>query len=291
MVTINHFNKDVAAHKKMIYKNLCANVIRNENIITTQAKARQAQPHIERFLGKALAESKQLARSTTTTTTTTTSSSNNNPGEKLLQIKAFDYLQPPDKQDVGLKVIRELTQRYANRDHGFTRIIKLEPRLGEDKAPMCVLELVDSKYEIKLWFTAKAVAKLELQNIPLDDITELNVKKLTSGRPDGEQVFRNAVETCKKEFFKNGIEEKEVGGGGGEERDGTDSATATTTIDDEKLRKSLESLPNMERHTGELKGKLLVSKKYKTKPRRTPGATEAQLGSSNIPQSPFLRST
>lgn len=70
----------------------------------------------------------------------------------------------------------------------------------EDKAPMCVLELVDSKYEIKLWFTAKAVAKLELQNIPLDDITELNVKKLTSGRPDGEQVFRDAVETCKRNF-------------------------------------------------------------------------------------------
>ncbi|CCG24874.1 Mrpl8 mitochondrial 60S ribosomal protein subunit [Candida orthopsilosis Co 90-125] len=253
MVTINHFNKDVATHKKMIYKNLCANVIRNENIITTQAKARQAQPHIERFLGKALAESKNITNST-------------NPAEKLLKIKAFGYLQPPDKQDVGLKVIRELTNRYKNRDHGFTRIIKLEPRLGEDKAPMCVLELVDSKYEIKLWFTAKAVAKLELQNIPLDDITELNVKKLTSSRPDGEQVFRDAVETCKKEFFKHGVETEE-------------------DVVDEKLKKSLESLPNMERHTGELKGKLLVSKKYKTKPRRTPTQQE-----SVIPPSPFLKS-
>lgn len=254
MVTINHFNKDVATHKKMIYKNLCANVIRNENIITTQAKARQAQPHIERFLGKALAESKNITNST-------------NPAEKLLKIKAFDYLQPPDKQDVGLKVIRELTNRYKNRDHGFTRIIKLEPRLGEDKAPMCVLELVDSKYEIKLWFTAKAVAKLELQNIPLDDITELNVKKLTRGRPDGEQVFRDAVETCKKEFFKHGVEIEE------------------DAVVDEKLKKLLESLPNMERHTGELKGKLLVSKKYKTKPRRTPTQQE-----SVIPPSPFLKS-
>lgn len=253
MVTINHFNKDVATHKKMIYKNLCANVIRNENIITTQAKARQAQPHIERFLGKALAESKNITNST-------------NPAEKLLKIKAFGYLQPPDKQDVGLKVIRELTNRYKNRDHGFTRIIKLEPRLGEDKAPMCVLELVDSKYEIKLWFTAKAVAKLELQNIPLDDITELNVKKLTSSRPDGEQVFRDAVETCKKEFFKHGVETEE-------------------DVVDEKLKKLLESLPNMERHTGELKGKLLVSKKYKTKPRRTPTQQE-----SVIPPSPFLKS-
>ena len=266
MVTINHFNKDVATHKKMIYKNLCANVIRNENIITTQAKARQAQPHIERFLGKALAESKAIAAAKATAT----------PGDKLLQIKAFDYLQPPDKQDVGLKVIRELTNRYQNRDHGFTRIIKLEPRLGEDKAPMCVLELVDSKYEIKLWFTAKAVAKLELQNIPLDDITELNVKKLTSGRPDGEQVFRDAVETCKKEFFKHGVEAEAEEG-------------AAAAVVDEKLKRLLESLPNMERHTGELKGKLLVSKKYKTKPRRTTAAQEKQEASV-IPPSPFLKS-
>ncbi|KAI5967408.1 hypothetical protein CANMA_003051 [Candida margitis] len=256
MVTINHFNKDVATHKKMIYKNLCANVIRNENIITTQAKARQAQPHIERFLGKALAESKTVNAP--------------NSGEKLLKIKAFDYLQPPDKQDVGLKVIRELSDRYKNRDHGFTRIIKLEPRLGEDKAPMCVLELVDSKYEIKLWFTAKAVAKLELQNIPLDDITQLNVKKLTSGRPEGEQVFRDAVETCKKEFFKHGVED------------------ADATVD-AKLKQSLESLPNMERHTGDLKGKLLVSKKYKTRPRMSNSDSNTPQ-ESVIPPSPFLKS-
>jgi len=281
MVTINHFNKDVATHKKMIYKNLCANVIRNENIVTTQAKARQAQPHIERFLSKALAESKAIAKTTTATTTATDTNNNNSliSADKLNKIKAFDYLQPPDKQDVGLKIIRELTNRYQDRDHGFTRIIKLEPRLGEDKAPMCVLELVDSKYEIKLWFTAKAVAKLELQNIPLDDITELNVRKLTSGRPDGEQVFRNAVETCKREFFKHGVEKEAAAG---EEK----GATAGTTVD-EKLKKLLESLPNMERHVGELKGKLLVSKKYKTKPRRTNATTPKE---SVVPPSPFLKS-
>ena len=65
---------------------------------------------------------------------------------------------------------------------------------------MSVIELVDSNYEIKLWYTAKTVARLELQGIELDDITELNIKKLTQYRVNGEQVFREAVETCKKNF-------------------------------------------------------------------------------------------
>ncbi|KAI5957125.1 hypothetical protein KGF54_000053 [Candida jiufengensis] len=246
MVTINHFNKNVAAHKESIYKNLCTNLIRHEYIMTTQAKARQAQPHIEKFLGKALSETKELP--------------NLSIGDKLNKIKSLNYLQPSDKQEIGLKLIKDLQKRYINRDHGFTRIIKLEPRLGEDNAPMSIIELVDSKYQFKLWYTAKTVAKLQLQNIPLDDITEINIKKLIQGQENGQQEFDNCVEICKKEFFNNGIVEE---------------------MNDETSQ-SLSSLPNMERHTGDLKDKLLVSKKYKTKPR--PSENE-----SIIPQSPFLK--
>ena len=79
--------------------------------------------------------------------------------------------------ECGLKVLEEIVERYPKRQTGFTRIIKLEPRLGEDKAPMSVIELVDSNYEIKFWYTAKTVARLELQGIELDDLTELNIKK------------------------------------------------------------------------------------------------------------------
>ncbi|KAI3404184.2 hypothetical protein KGF56_003084 [Candida oxycetoniae] len=248
MVTVNNVQKNVAGHKAMIYKNLCANLIRNEYIVTTSSKASKAQPLIEKFLARALKENSKFTE---------------DPKLKLSKMASLEYLQPPDKASVGTKVINELSKRYANRTHGFTRIIKLEPRLGEDKAPMSVLELVDSKYEVKFWYIAKTVARLELQNVPLDDITELNMKKLIANRHNGEQVFRDAVETCKKEFFRI--------------KDDSEPS-------DEKMQKILKNLPNMERHTGSLKGKLLVSKKYNVRPRR-------EMEPVPLPQSPYLKST
>ena len=104
---------------------------------------------------------------------------------------------------------------------------------------------------------------MELQNIAMDDITELNVKKLTEKRINGEERFRDAVETCKVEFFKYN---KEVG-----------------EVEDEAIKENLKNFrANMEYHGGSLKGTLLVSKKHPTIPR------ELKSDPSVIPPSPFL---
>ncbi|KAL6454234.1 mrpl8 54S ribosomal protein L8 [Candida maltosa Xu316] len=232
----------------MIYKNLAANLIRHEYIMTTSSKAKAAQPYIERFLASSVKQQKQLPQDMDLK-------------KQLEKVKALNYLQVPDREECGSKLLRDITKRYPERTHGFTRIIKLEPRLGEDRAPMSVIELVDSNYEIKFWYTARVVARLELQKIPLDDLTELNVKKLTQFRIDGEKTFRDAVETCKQEFFKQ------------------DQETGSVPED---VSTKLTNLPNMEMHEGELKGKLLVSKKYLTKPR-------PQKESVTLPPSPFLK--
>ncbi|KAK6871874.1 Large ribosomal subunit protein bL17m [Candida tropicalis] len=241
--------KNVLSHKKSIYKNLCASLIRHEHIITTSAKAKAAQPYIEKFLADSVRQSKELPESITDLK------------KKVESIKAFDYLQPAERMECGSKVLEEIVERYPKRQTGFTRIIKLEPRLGEDKAPMSVIELVDSNYEIKFWYTAKTVARLELQGIELDDLTELNIKKVTQFRRDGEATFRDAVEVCKKEFFNQ------------------DGETKDMPVD---VQENLANLPNMERHTGKLKGKLLVSKKYNTKPR-------PKKENLSFPPSPFLK--
>ena len=138
-------------------------MIRHEYIVTTSAKAKAAQPYIEKFLANTIKQNKNYEAVT-------------NLEDKLKSIKALSYLQPPDRVECGLKMLDDIINRYPQRTHGFTRVIKLEPRLGDDKAPMSVIELVDSNYEIKLWYTAKTVARLELQGIELDDITELNIK-------------------------------------------------------------------------------------------------------------------
>lgn len=250
MPSLQKFHANVARHVKLMDKNLCANLIRHEYIVTGRTKAKRSQRKIERFLSRAVSENKQMLEK--------------DEEFKLKNNKAFAFLQPPDKQEVGSKVINDLVNRYPKRTHGFTRIIKLEPRLGEDKAPMSVLELVDSEYEIKFWFTAKIVARLELQGLELDDLTKHTVTKLTQYRINGEDKFREAVETAKVEFFKYDPESGEV--------------------TDADMKENLKNLPrNLEYNGGSMSGKLLMSKKFNTIPR--PEAKKVEL-----PKSPFLSS-
>lgn len=247
MPSLQKFHANVARHVKLMNKNLCANLIRHEYIVTGRAKAKRAQSKIESFLSKAIEENKKLMEE----------------GKEVSvqNLKSLSYLQPPDRNEIGSKIIKELSERYPNRTHGFTRIIKLEPRLGEDKAPMSVIELVDSEFEIKFWYTAKIVARLELQGLPLDDLTEYSVKKLTQFRKDGEQKFREAVETTKKEFFKYDPETNEVA--------------------DDDMKNNLRNLPkNLEFYGGSLKGKVVASKKFNTTKRPERKQVE-------IPKSPF----
>lgn len=196
MPALKKFDANVARHVKLMNKNLCANLIRHEYIVTGRTKAKRAQLEIESFLGKALHQNRVLKDEPLAT--------------RYSLVSALNYLQPPDKREVGMKVLGELSERYADRTHGFTRIIKLEPRLGEDKAPMSVLELVDLDFEIKFWYTAKIVARLELQGLPVDALTQKNVDKLTALRPGGAARFREAVEEAKVGFFAYNPETQQV---------------------------------------------------------------------------------
>ncbi|CAK7913189.1 54S ribosomal protein L8, mitochondrial [[Candida] anglica] len=247
MPALNKFINNKRLHHKLMDKNLAANLIRHEYIVTGSTKAKRAQAKVEQFLAKALYTEK-----------------NNTSGESTAQRVAanhrFNFLQRADRLEIGSKVIEQLTKRYPERAHGFTRIIKLEPRLGEDKAPMSVLELVDSEYEVFFWFTAKVVARLELQGLALDELTQHNVNKLTKFRQDGENKFRAAVEEAKVAFFKVNPE--------------------TGAVESEEIKENLKNLPREQSYQN---GSLLMSKKFKTMPR------PAQKEIKELPKSPFLK--
>jgi large subunit ribosomal protein L17 len=110
----NKLSRD-SAHRRALLRNLCREVIEHERIRTSQAKAKAAKPKLERLitLGKR--------------------------GDLHARRQALSELG----QDKFLvhKLFEEVAPRYAERDGGYTRIVKLGPRRS-DSTEMVFLELV-----------------------------------------------------------------------------------------------------------------------------------------------------
>jgi large subunit ribosomal protein L17 len=101
-------------HRMALYRNLVSDLLRYEKIVTTEAKAKEARSFAEKMI--TLSKQKNL--------------------HARRQALAFVY-----EKDVVDKLFTELGPRYADRPGGYTRVVKLGPRLG-DGAPMAQLELV-----------------------------------------------------------------------------------------------------------------------------------------------------
>ncbi len=101
-------------HRRAMYRNLVTDLLDYEKITTTDAKAKEVRGLAEKMitLGKK--------------------------GGLHSRRQALSFII--DKK-VAEKVFTELAPRYAERPGGYTRIIKLGPRLG-DGAAMIQLELV-----------------------------------------------------------------------------------------------------------------------------------------------------
>jgi len=104
----------MASYRKALYRNLVTDLLGYEKITTTETKAKEIKPLAEKMITLGKEGSLHSRR----------------------QALSFIY-----SKDVTEKIFGELAQRYAQRPGGYTRIIKLERRLG-DGAPMVQLELV-----------------------------------------------------------------------------------------------------------------------------------------------------
>jgi large subunit ribosomal protein L17 len=103
-----------AAHQKAMMGNLVASLIAAEALVTTEAKAKALRPIAERMITKAKKGGVHHHR----------------------QVVSFIR----DK-DMAHKLFEEIAPRYEERPGGYTRILKLGPRHG-DNAPMARIELV-----------------------------------------------------------------------------------------------------------------------------------------------------
>jgi len=110
----NHLGR-TPSHRKAMLSNMASSLLVNKRINTTLAKAKELRKYVEPLITKAKNDSTHSRR------------------------VVFSYLQ--DKESVSV-LFNEVVDRVANRPGGYTRIIKLGSRLG-DNAEMAMIELVD----------------------------------------------------------------------------------------------------------------------------------------------------
>jgi large subunit ribosomal protein L17 len=110
-----------SAHRKAMFENLAAALIKHEQIKTTLPKAKDLRPIVERLI--TLGKHGGLAN----------------------RRRAIAALQDTALAD---KLMTTLAERYAARQGGYTRIVKAGYRYGDDAA-MALIELVDRDAEAK----------------------------------------------------------------------------------------------------------------------------------------------
>lgn len=103
-------------HRRSMLSNLTKDLIMNEKIQTTEARAKEARKFVEKMItyGKK--------------------------GDLVSRRKALAFLG--NNKEVVSKIFDVLAPRYAKRNGGYTRILKLDQRKGDD-ALMVILELVE----------------------------------------------------------------------------------------------------------------------------------------------------
>jgi large subunit ribosomal protein L17 len=105
----------VSKHRSSMLANLTIDLIKNEKIETTETRAKE----VRKFLDKMVSYGKD--------------------GSLVARRKAIAFLH--NDSEVVKKVFDDLAKRYENRDGGYTRILKLEERKGDD-ALIVIIELV-----------------------------------------------------------------------------------------------------------------------------------------------------
>jgi large subunit ribosomal protein L17 len=110
----NHLGRKTA-HRKAMLTNMSCSLIEHKRITTTVAKAKALKKYVEPLVNRSKDDSTHNRR------------------------VCFRYLA---SKDAVTELFREVGPKVANREGGYTRVIRTGNRLG-DNAEMCMIELVD----------------------------------------------------------------------------------------------------------------------------------------------------
>ena len=123
-------------HRKALKRNLISDLLAHEQIVTTEAKARMLRPAAERIItiakrglakgGHSDVHARRLVAS------------------RIARWRTVEEVEVYEEIDVVQKLFQEIAPRFENRPGGYTRIIKLPRRVG-DNAKMALIQLVEGE--------------------------------------------------------------------------------------------------------------------------------------------------
>lgn len=127
-----------SSHRKAMFANMAASLIKHEQIVTTLPKAKELRPIVEKLItlakkGDLHARRRAIAKIR----------------DEAMVKKMFDVLGP----------------RYKDRQGGYTRVLKAGYRYG-DNAPVGVIEFVDRDESAKGLDSGPVIEKEEVEETP-----------------------------------------------------------------------------------------------------------------------------
>jgi large subunit ribosomal protein L17 len=124
-----------SSHRAALFRNMAAALIKHEQITTTTAKAKELRPYVEKLI--TLAKKGGLSN------------------RRLAHARIMDEAQER-------KLFEVLGARYADRNGGYTRIIKAGIRQS-DAAPIAIIEFVDRDLDAKGQDSGPVMAEEEFE--------------------------------------------------------------------------------------------------------------------------------
>lgn len=159
-------------HRDALLKNMVTQLLQHGSIVSTHEKCKEASRVAERVI-------------------TWAKKVNENPASPLLSEIQSRLFLSGDNSKLMKKLLNDIAPSYVGRNGGYTRVLHLEPRLG-DKARQSVLELVNapvidsqgnfSRGNMKLWLLVKNAINDEASSKPYNDFTLRSLKKMVLGK-------------------------------------------------------------------------------------------------------------
>ncbi|NJC70163.1 50S ribosomal protein L17 [Planosporangium thailandense] len=155
------------AHERLMLANLATSLFKHGRIQTTETKAKRLRPLAEQLITRA------------------------KKGDLHSRRQVLTVVQ--DK-DVVYTLFDEIAPRFANRNGGYTRIVKTGPRKG-DAAPMAIIELVEELVPAAPAKPAKAAARKAAKTEAVAALAGADEEVLPESTPAVTEAVAEATES------------------------------------------------------------------------------------------------